>query len=137
MKGKSLQVVFAFVAFTSIQLISLSSGSYLLVQLDEEAEPKLPEPPKPSEGYGHKHGVDYNPTHSSITQTARQATADSCTLENNCARVEDRSKGISRMDEGFNGRGSRYWPYSCCYRYWYGGYYYCNWSGYWCNYWWG
>ena len=82
MEGKSLQIVLALVAFTSIQLISFSSGSYLLVQLDEEAEPKLPEPPKPSEGYGHKHGVDYNPTHSSITQTARQATADSCTLEN-------------------------------------------------------
>ena len=127
----------------TIQLFTISSGEYLLVKIDGEditdPDPVVPTPepgPKPEDKprSGHTYGVDYNPTDPRITGSTSRST---CNVQNQCASVQDPERRIAAIDEGFTGRGSRYWPYNCCYRYWWNYRYWCNWSGYYCNYFWG
>ena len=122
----------------TLQLLTISSGEYLLVKIDGETIrdpfPELPEGPEDKPKRGHTYGVDYNPTDTRITGSTSRST---CSVQNECASVSDPDRRIAAIDEGFTGRGSRYWPYNCCYRYWWNYRYWCNWNGYWCNYFWG
>ena len=130
-------LLLAMAIIATFQLTSFTRASYLLVKIDEEGSGVVPEltPPPPQVKPG-MNGVDYAPTDESITNP-QSSRSGACTIENKCAKVYDPDRKIAKMDEGFSGRGSIYWPYGCCYRYWWNGYYYCNWSYYWCNYFWG
>merc|ERR1719145_206933 len=128
----------------TLQLLAISSGEYLLVKIDGETiiDPPVvePGPPTPPEGTedtpkrGRTYGVDYNPTDPRITGSTSRS---SCSVQNKCASVEAPDRSIAAIDEGFTGRGSRYWPYSCCYRYWWNYRYWCNWNSYYCGWVWG
>ena len=141
-KTATNQWLLGLAIIVAIQLTSVSSKEeYLLVKIDENESlptvpPSLPETTLPPEVSGAQprpgttYGVDYNPPRS-VTGTSRA----SCSIQNQCAQVSDPDKNIAAMDDGFSGRGSRYWPYNCCYRYWWNGYYCCSWSPYYCNLW--
>jgi len=148
MKGKYFhQWLVGLVIVATIHLTTFSSGEYLLVEINNDApiepvptlpQPNSPEPPilpteSPSdEKLGKEYGVDYNPTDTTITgSTARSI----CSVQNKCARVNDPDRRIAAIDDGFRGRGSRYWPYDCCYRTWWNYQYWCYWNNYWCGFW--
>merc|ERR1712136_621198 len=127
-----------------LQLLKISSGEYLLVKIDGETlpdppvvdpePPTLPRVPDDMPNAGRSYGVDYNPTDTRITGPTSRST---CSVQNKCASVADPDRSIAAIDDGFNGRGSRYWPYNCCYRYWWNNRYWCNWNSYYCRWVWG
>ena len=108
------------------ELMLSTNGNLLLVKLQEEnVNPKTQGP----------EGIDYMTTQKPhVNVPMNQNTT--CTLENQCVRVYDPDKKISMNDNLFSS-GPQELAYKCCYRYWYNGYYYCNWNEYWCKYWWG
>ena len=137
----------ALVAIISNSL--LTGASYLLVEISspEEpsepripiplpAEPEFPEVPKPDEpGPKPQVGVDYNPDPKQVANL-RNLGGRQCRPQPQCARIKDPNRSIAARDDDLTTRGSRAFAYSCCYRYWWGGYYYCQWSSWYCN-WWG
>jgi hypothetical protein len=157
MEARSFKNILSVALVAIISNSLLIRGSYLLVELSSpekskdvlpEPEPSKPEYPMPEQlqpGFPEspklgqplakpQKGVDYNPDPSQIGNL-RSLGGRQCRPENKCARVEDRDRSIAAMDDGLTARGSRHFPYSCCYRYWWGGHYYCRWSSWYCHWW--
>ena len=135
MKRRYPRWLLAAAIIATFQFKSFATGSYLLVKIGDEGnvdgvpEPNIPlTPGKPGQD-----GVDYAPTHKSITNPG-SSRSESCTIQNKCVKVYDPDRSKAKMDEGMTGRGSRFWlNYSCCYRYYFRYYYHCDFSGYYCN----
>ena len=135
MEGKSFSQSLVVIAIVAIlQLISLSSAKYYLVQIGDEdpVRPDLKTTQTPTLSTDNldkqssgQHGVDYNRTN-----------LGDCGEK--CACVSDPDRKIANMDDNFSGSGSRSNGKSkYCYRAWVNGFYCCYWSEYWCEYWWG
>ena len=127
MKRNRIILILTVTFFVTQEFILSTNGNYLLVKLQEEnIDLKTKDPEE----------IDY------LTTKKPQANVTinpdtTCTLENQCVRVHDPDKKLSMKDDLFSPRPNMLLGYKCCYRYWYNGYYYCNWGEYWCKYWWG
>ena len=147
MESNSLKITLSVALLAIISNSLVTRGSYLLVELSssetlpetlppkpeypipQPLEPRFPESPKPGHPRARSQiGVDYNPDPEQMRSRNLGGRQGQCLPENECARAEDPTRSIAAKDEDITGRGSRYWPYSCCYRYWWNGYYYCRWS---------